>query len=160
MKTYDFSEQLKIGAQGVEAVKTYLESKGVKVLDYQGDMKMQRRGIDLHAEGYGVLEVKTDTHRPTRVWLEVDVGGQPGCIFRSRADYLVTCWLKHKVAAVYKLPELQLWLMLNWQGLFIAGAVRAVFSSHKGKKWFSTGVPVPRRDLEAGLTYVKEWKLP
>lgn len=158
-RSYDFSEQLTIGRDGVAIIKAYLETKGIKVTDFQDNPEQQARGIDLYAEGYGNLEVKTDTHSNARVWLELDVGGKPGCIFRSRADYLVICWVKDNVAAVYKLPEVQLWLMLNYQGLYLGGALRAVFSHRGHKQWYSLGVPVLRVDLEAGLTYKKEWKL-
>ncbi len=149
---YDFDEQLSVGRKGVEIVKSLLEEEGNNIVDYNDNQEQQRRGLDLFATHVGNIEVKTDTTDSDNVFLEVESMGTPGCIFKSRADWIYIVFINQGRIFRARLPKLQWWLAQHY-GLLNASRMKKVVQSRRGSNtWSVTGFVVPKTVLveEAG----------
>jgi len=145
-KDFDFTNSLNMGEMGVTIVKSVLRNKYPNITDYNDDMEMQRRGVDLLVEGLGTVEVKTDSHSSDKFFFELSVAGKPGAVDRCSADYFMVLYFKERVIYIIKRAELQKWLREHWS--FIRREhkdwVKTISSSNKGKRWSAVGITVPR----------------
>lgn len=113
-------------------------------INLQGVPEYDDRDIDAFVEGLGTVEVKTDRHRDSgNFFFEVEVGGKPGCIFASRADWLLY-WFPPDEVYLIPLPELQYWLAANWRKYAEQRRERDVYSRRGQRKWRAVGI-IPRR---------------
>ena len=154
-------QQLAVGRMGVHLATTILQKRYPIIEDLQSSKSMQKRGVDLFVEGLGYLEVKTDTHSPERVFLELDVGGKPGAVDRSCADYFCVLFPGYRVLYLMARAELQQWLREKYA--WIAGThpdwVKTVHSKSQQSTWSARGVVVPRVLLAQGVNLgVIEWE--
>lgn len=151
-RSYGFHNQVNVGAMGVQLAKSVLRSRYPDIVDYETDMEMQRRGIDLLVPGLGLLEIKTDSHKPTNFYFELGVEGKPGAVDRSCADYYVVIFPAHHVMYLIPRPGLQKWLRDNMTKIRQRNWLRTVRSDQGRRTWQATGAIVPRklliRDIE------------
>lgn len=145
-KEFGFRAQLAIGEMGVRLAKTVLRYKYPVITDLQDNMEMQKRGVDLYVEGLGYLEVKTDSHSPQRLFLELDVSGKPGAVDRSCADYFCVLFYKHRVMYLVSRSELQQWLREKYAWVQEAHPdwIKVIRSKSNKSTWSARGVVVPR----------------
>ena len=152
-KTFSFKSQLDIGRMGVAIAKAVIRSKYPNIRDYNDDMEMQKRGIDLWVENLGFLEIKTDSHSSDRLFFELDVMGKPGAVDRCCADYYVVLFYEERLLIMIKRAELQKWLRERWYWIKTKNTswIKTIKSSHNGKFWSAIGIAIPRRLLEKDL---------
>jgi hypothetical protein len=144
-KVYGMTEQLAIGAMGVNVAKCVLRSKYPDIVDYDTDKDMQKRGVDLLVKGLGLVEVKTDSHQPEAFFLELDVGGKPGGIDRCSADYICVLFYKHRLMYLLPRPNVQQWLREHYAWVLTEHPdwVKTTQSSHNNSTWSARGIRVP-----------------
>ncbi len=160
-KTFGLTEQLNVGALGVEIAKSVLHKRFGEIKDLQGDMAEQKRGVDLWVEGLGYIEVKTDSHSPERVFLELDVGGKPGAVDRSTSDYFCVLFYRYHLMVIIPRPELQQWLREHYEEIVRdhAGWIKTIHSRAGKSTWSARGMAVPRAVLARSINIsVLEWK--
>jgi|SRR5579859_232616 len=150
-KSFSFDKQLKVGDEGVSLLISHLTKVGHTVEDLTKGPNAQDRDIDLLVDGITV-EVKSDSHKATNVFLELTCGNRPGCLFKSRADYWAIVFPKERIYYWVALPELQWWVSTH-----MANYKHLVIRSHRNKRlWKATGIAVPISDLfEAGLNITR-----
>lgn len=153
-KTFDMQSQLRIGELGVSVVKEMLRDVG-RIKDFRDNARVQKRGIDLYVEHIGYIEVKTDSHSPKNVFLELEVAGKPGGIDRSCADYIVFLYYRYNVAYVFRRDELQMWLRNNYHTLVAEHPemYKEILSSSGNNTWSAHGLIVPLKMLTETLWY-------
>jgi len=159
-KTFGMRAQLAVGEMGVELAKRVLRIKYPVIRDLQNDKKQQNRGVDLHVEGLGYLEVKTDSHNPIRFFLELEVSGKPGTIYKSKADWF--CFFFFNYQKMYLLPrvDLQHWMKRNVPDIKQEHPdwVKTIRSHASLTTWSAKGLVVPsQRVLQGVNTVVVSW---
>lgn len=162
MKVFGMREQLDVGAKGVEIVKEVLKERYPDIVDLQDDRVMQKRGIDLWVGGLGYVEVKSDSHKPDNLFLELDVGGRPGAIDRSCSDCFCILFFRHCVLYFIPRAELQQWLR-EWYSWTLDNEptrLKVVQSSAGNASWSARGLVVPTYVLEQAIPGIvkMEWK--
>lgn len=159
-KSYSMQGQLSVGAMGVQIAKTVLRSRYPEIEDLQNNKAEQKRGIDLYVQGLGYLEVKTDSHSPRNLFLELEVSGKPGAVDRSAADYFCVLFYRWRVVYLIPRPELQKWMRENYAWILEEhpGWVKIIRSRAGRSRWSAKGIALPRRVLmEDILVKVIEW---
>ena len=145
-KAFNFSRCLRLGQAGAEWVARVLESVGLGPVSLTENE--QQRGVDGECAALGKIEIKADFHTNLpNVFLEISVSGQPGCIFTSRADYLVYAFPLEGLIYIFSLPAIQWWLARNLAALTKAGRIKVIHSRNHTREWTAEGVPVPRDEL-------------
>jgi hypothetical protein len=145
---YGWKAKLAEGAAGVTRLVAHLEAEGHAVEDVQADKGWRKRDVDLIVNGQWV-EVKTDSHAPETVFLEITCNNRPGCVFKSSADL----WLYYFPSA-----GVAWWLVMpNLRHFLAHHAYRyplKVIESNAGKRtWRAEGIVVPLSVLtEYGAT--------
>lgn len=152
-RSFNFRRQMSVGAMGVQLAKTILRARFTEIVDYEKDLEMQRRGIDLYVEGLGYIEVKTDTHKPEAFFFELNVENRPGAVDRSCADYFCIIFPEYRVMYLIPRPELQQWLRNNiyWIEEEERNWIKKIESDQGRNHWRATGVVVPRTLLMADI---------
>jgi hypothetical protein len=147
--THDFKTSLNMGEMGVTIAKAVLRSRYSSIIDYNNDMAMQKRGIDLWVEGLGFIEVKTDSHSSDKFFFELSVQNKPGAVDRCCADYFAMLYFKERVMYLVKRPELQKWLREHWRWMKSDHPdwVKEITSTSQGKEWKAVGVAVPKNEF-------------
>jgi len=156
-QSFNFDTQLSIGKAGVRLAKMVLRAHYPDIVDLEGDYVAQKRGIDLHIQGLGFVEIKTDTHKAKNFFLELNVGNKPGAIDRSCADYFCIIFPQVRVMYLLPRPELQMWLRDNiqWIDNLYTGWITTVKSHNKGRQWDAIGLIVPIWRLRQDLSIVQ-----
>lgn len=153
-RSFSFSRQLAVGDVGVDLLVAHLQAHGHVIEDLTKGKAAQDRDIDLVVDGVAV-EVKSDTHRMTNLFLELTCGNKPGCVFKSRADYWAYVFPREKTYYWIALPELQWWVATH-----MGDYQPVVIRSHRNKSlWKATGIAVPIRDLEASGINITRYAL-
>lgn len=145
--------QLGVGTQGAARVKMLLARRFGTLVDYEGNREKQRAGIDIYIKPWGFIEIKTDTHKNTNVFLEYECGGKDSGVMTSQAQW----WAYYfpELQLIYMLPveALRRYLRRNWKW-FLAKYNKEV-SSYAGKRrWTAHGFALPRDFLCAELAVV------
>lgn len=153
---YDWQGQFAKGATGVEQLIALLREQGREVTDLAHVMLAQQRGIDLVVDGQ-LWEVKTDSHQPINLFLELSCKDKPGCLFASRADILAYWFPGAGKLVMAGLPDLQYWLFEHGQEY-----ARKTVTSRAGRStWTATGIVVPLPVLACLPSYeVHTWPYP
>lgn len=138
MRSFEWGHMLNRGAAGVAALSAYYRGEGLEVVDVTRDPRYQSCDIDLLVEDAWV-EVKTDSHRPDNLFLELTSDGKPGCLFKSRATLWAVLYPAHGLFYEVPLPQLQ------WWAVYHALEYRPIsVKSTRGKRaWTATGIAVP-----------------
>lgn len=147
VRVFDWEQQLAAGRHGESRVIRHLLDKGHDVTDVSHDKVWQRRDVDLVVDQWTV-ELKTDSHAPVNVFAETTVGGKPGYLYKSRADYLLTLYSRHGVLLWVPLSSLLWWIGEHGPSL----KRRTITSRRSGRVWTAEGLLVPVSGLlSAGL---------
>lgn len=145
-KNFDWDETIKRGELGEQLLIQHLRAQGHAVEDVSADWVWRKRDIDLLVDGQ-MVEVKTDSHDPKNLFLELTISGKPGCVFISRAQAWVVVYPKAAVAYWVELPYLQWWL-LSHQGDYRPIVVKSHRSyADRTVNWQVVGIAVPVADL-------------
>jgi hypothetical protein len=143
MRTFEWDETSALGLQGVELVKTVLGERYPLVSDLAEDMQLQAQGVDLQLEKLGYVEVKTDTHEPKTLFIEVGPpGGTPGAIDKCISTTIIYVFPLSRTLFIIPRPQLTKWLRDNW-GWLSPRNIRTVWTSRGGQRWSVVGVIVP-----------------
>lgn len=145
-----------LGRAGVhEAIRRIeRDPRVIAVRDLDEDLAAQRAGYDLEVMLEGQpeparVEVKSDTHRPENMALEVvsnTTTGRPGCVLTSHADYWAYVYVHHGLMFFSKLEPLRAWLRRSRHELREVGArTRAGGGSYETR---SVLAPVRRLRVE------------
>jgi hypothetical protein len=148
---FSFSRQKAVGAQGEVAVRAWLERAGYTVDDVSADAAERKRDVDCYIEKDGVrlaAEIKTDSHAPDNLFVELTVDDKPGYLYKSRADILL-----YYFPGAHTLLWLPLASLAWWVHEHASDLKRIRIKSTRGKRsWYSEGIVVPVAGLvEAGL---------
>jgi hypothetical protein len=154
--SFGFKSQLEIGQMGVSIAKSIIRSKYPNIKDFNDDMEMQRRGIDLWVEGLGYVEIKSDSHSSDKLFFELTVMGKPGAVDRCCADYYIVLYYKEHLMLIIKRADLQQWLREHWSWIRTKNPtwVKTISSTQNGKYWNSVGITVPREDFERDVKVI------
>lgn len=145
-RKHSFKEHLNTGVLGVHIVKDILATRYDDILDFEGEMEMQRRGVDLWVPDIGLIEVKADSHKPENFYFELTSHGNPGAIDRSQSDRFCVLFYKHHLLYFIPTPHLTQWLRENYHEF---GEHNSCFRLHTTtsyagpNEWQATGVIVP-----------------
>jgi len=164
-KTWEFDRQLERGETGVMIAKLVLRGRYPMVTDYNTDMAMQRRGIDLLVEGLGYVEIKTDYHDDSpNFFIETGVENRPGAIDTSGAEYFCFVYPNRRRMYLLPRPHIVRWVREHWHEYVQRGKVIPIQSRRGTATWVASGIVVNRdrltRDIrKAGGTVVRiQWK--
>jgi Holliday junction resolvase-like predicted endonuclease len=145
---YGWRNQLAVGAAGEARVADWLETQGWLVADMTDDRDEQRRDVDflLYRDGHAyTAEVKTDTHAPKAMFVELAVDNKPGYIFKTRAEVLLYCFPEHDLVYWLEVPALLRYLYQQGSRFDVK-----VVTSRNGKRtWQAEGIVVPLTELVA-----------
>lgn len=144
---------LAVGEDGASTIAAWLRSRGWTVEDVTSDSDWRRRDVDLLVSGIKrnqqhTVEIKTDTHDSGNIYLELSVGKNPGCVFKSRAEIWAYWFPNQGRLYLMQLPKLQLWLVEHVKEY----PLKYVRSKQGKRRWSATGIAVPALTLvEAGI---------
>ncbi len=106
------------------------------------DSQLHRwRGVDYIYQSVCV-DCKTDTHRPENFFLEFEVSGAAGALYKTRADFWWYYFLNSSQAYFIAIPQLLYWL----EGCK-EKRVATIQSSNKKTVWSARGYVVPVEGL-------------
>jgi hypothetical protein len=125
--------------------KMILRARFPQIVDYDQDMEMQKRGIDLMVEGLGMVEVKTDYHTTPNFFIEVSVGPKPGTIDHSCADIIAFIFPRLREMFLIPRPHIVKWMRENWY--WLRKKVKSIKSYQGKSRWTAEGVVVNRQEL-------------
>lgn len=147
--SYGFDSMARVGNIGVALLTKHFRAEGTEVVDVTADTRWRERDVDLIVGG-AMVEVKTDTHKPKNIFIELTCAGRPGCVFMSRADYWAVVFPDSGTFHWIALPELQHWICHN-----VGNYTPVVIRSHRKKaQWEAVGICVPVTDLKTAGVYV------
>lgn len=139
---HNWKSTLAFGDQAAEEVANALRARGNTVIDLTKLPDAQRRGVDYVVDGE-YIDIKADNHPSKAIFLELEVKGQTGCFYKSRAD----AWLYYfpKEGKLYRLdlPALQLHIARHLDRY----PQRSAWSRAGSKEWSATGAIVPMQSL-------------
>jgi len=154
-KAHNFRTSLAKGASGVMLAKMVLRSKFPVIEDFDKDMRMQKRGIDLYVENLGYLEVKTDFHDTANFFVEVSVGVKPGTLDRSCADYLCCIFPTQRIMYILPRAYVVKYLRDKWAWLKRKKKVREITSYQGRNTWTAKGVIIDKQQLIRAIRRMK-----
>lgn len=152
MTAFGWRNQLAVGAVGEARVMDWLEAHDYFVLDLRRDRDEQRRDVDLRItapNGFTwTAEVKTDTHKPQNIFVELACGGKPGYLFKTRAEVLLYAFPERDLLYWIEVPKL-----LHWVHQFGRTFELKIIRSRNGnQEWTAEGIAVPLAALvETGV---------
>ncbi|MDD5218994.1 MAG: hypothetical protein PHV11_00300 [Candidatus Bipolaricaulis sp.] len=153
-KSWEFDRQLERGEAGVMIAKMVLRGRYPLVTDYNKDMAMQRRGIDLFAEGLGYIEIKTDYHDDSpNFFLETSVGNRPGAVDTSGAEYFCFIYPNRRQMYLLPRPHIVKWLREHWEEYVQRDKIIPIKSHQGSDTWSANGIVVSREKL---IRYVRK----
>lgn len=140
--TYGWKSQLAVGAVGEARVLDWLEAHGFTVEDCTKSRDHQRRDVDFLISAKGVTktaEVKTDTHAPRCIFVELRVDHKPGYLFKTRAEVLLYAFPERDLLYWIDVPRLLHWVYEHGPDYDLK-----VITSHRGSRtWTAEGIVVP-----------------
>lgn len=141
VREYNMASSLAMGQMGEILARSILRAKfpDSKFEDYREDMDWQQRGVDFYVEGLGYIEVKTDSHKPENMFIELSNKDGPGAIDRSSADWICVLYFKHNVMYLIPRSWLQFWMRENLASIDNANK-RRLTSTVNNKRWTSDGM--------------------
>lgn len=140
---YSFSRQARVGRAGEREVIAWLQRSGYEVEDVTADPQWRGRDVDLILTGGVTAEIKTDTHPPEALFVELDVDGRAGYVFKTRADVLLYYFSGYRKLLWLKPADLAHWTHEH-KGEFRLIEVR---SRRRDSEWVAKGIVVPVADL-------------
>lgn len=146
---YSFAKQAAVGRRGEEVVIAWLRERGYEVEDVSASPLWRQRDVDVIV-GARMAEIKTDTHSPDNLFVELTDDDKPGYLYKSRADDLLY-YFPH-AGKLFWLPVASLaWWVHEHANDLRRIEVRS--RRHRGgSPWVSVGIAVPVQSLrEAGL---------
>ncbi len=140
-REYDMTSSLAMGQMGEILARSILRAKfpDSHFEDYREDTSWQQRGVDFYVEGLGYIEVKTDSHRPDNIFIELSSKDGPGAIDRSSADWICVLYFKYNVLYLIPRSWLQFWIRENLMDIDESNK-RRLTSTIQDKRWTSDGV--------------------
>jgi len=150
---YSLKAMMAVGAAGAARVKLLLARKFGTLIDYEGNRKKQREGVDLHISPWGDVEIKTDTHTGANFFLEYECSGKPSGVMTSKANWYAYYFVKQGRIYMIPLNDLQKYLKANWK--WLTARFTKVVESKAGKaRWSAKGLAIPRDYICAAMNVV------
>ena len=156
-RTY-FADCDKVAKEASARITTFLELRGKKVMNVEGDKFFQQKDIDLvvitEDLEFLTVEVKGEVmgDRTGNYFLEIisnNNKGTPGCIYQTRAQYLFFLFMDSNELCIFETEPLQQWLREHEDKL---PKGKGQTTSRNGEPWYhSVGCLVPRQRLNAEL---------
>jgi len=155
-REYHMASSLAMGQMGEILAKSVFRAKypDRTIKDYRNDLAMQHRGIDLYIDDLGFVEVKTDSHKPENIFIELSSKDGPGAIDRSAADWIAVLYFRHQVMYLIPRSWLQFWIRTNLANIDDKRK-RTLTSTIEDKKWTSKGVFVRLRRLQKDIPGIR-----
>lgn len=142
-RVFEWDESFRRGQDGIDRLTRYLEGQGRHVIDLSDIAPLQHREIDLIVDHDIYVEVKTDSHRPVNLFVELSAGERPGNVFQSRADIWCYLFPTHRVGYWIRLPQLQHYVALQLHRY----PLKTITSRRGSSRWTVQGIAVPIADL-------------
>lgn len=153
-KIHQFHESNIIGQLGEYVIKHWLQERnpGLEVVDKRSDKRYQQMDIDYLLVKDGdvgnavKLEIKTDTYTSGNIFFEVVSSKKStGCIYKSKADFLLYFFAATGTAYIFAMDKLANWLRSQESTEEFAGYRKEVVNACRGgvNTFTSIGYAIP-----------------
>ena len=141
---FHWNASLAFGDSAAADVARALQRTGHTVVDISQLKDSQRRGIDLLVDGE-YCDVKSDRHTAHSVFFETTCDGQPGCFWKSRADYWLYWYPRDRKLYRINLPRAQQFLAEHYN----EWPEKTIRSRSRDRTWSAVGLVVPLEPMLA-----------
>ncbi len=154
--SYDFSEQMEIGATGVALAIELLADNYGWAHSVEDQRWMQQHGVDVLVNRLGYVEVKTDMHTTKNFFFELSVEGGPGGLDKSAADYFAFLFPNEGKMFLIKRPDLMYWLRdrMFYYLECVPGSFKTVESNQGDRTWEVRGLVVSWTEIVGVLDVI------
>lgn len=163
IKTHDFQQSIKVGKDGERLIERYLKNHPniQTVDDVSNNPAYHELDIDyiiqFSNKTKSTIELKTDTYDTGNIFYETMSNVEynvPGCMVKSKAEYLFYYFTKTQELYIIKFSEYKKWFEQN-KSFFNRKLLKNINKKRTGT-YTSEGYTIPKTYLEKNFKYFKK----